>query len=211
MLTYFYKDTIDGMRNQRGKVKALLRQSSMISSSEFSMEGIDTKTLTRMVEDGEIQRIARGLYTSVDYVPGTFYSLIEVSKLVGNGVICLLSALSFHEIGTQNPSEVWLAIPRRARMPQVKDYPIRVFRFSGEAYSNGIEQITVDGAAVNMYSIPKTIADCFKYRNKIGLDVAIEALKDMIQNNRASIGDIIHFAKICRVFEVMRPYMESIV
>ncbi|TVR60433.1 MAG: transcriptional regulator [Spirochaetaceae bacterium] len=199
------------MKTQRSKVRALLQHSPVISSSEITVEGVDTKTLTRMVREGEIRRIARGLYTSVDYVPGSYHSLFEASKLVENGVVCLLSALSFHEIGTQNPPEVWLAIPRRARMPQVQEHPIRTVRFSGEAYMSGIERRNVDGVEIAIYNIPKTVADCFKYRNKIGLDVAIESLKDVIRNKRSSIDDLIHFAEVCRVREIMRPYMESLV
>jgi len=181
-----------------------------MSSGEITAEGIDTKTLTRMVRDGEILRTARGLYALADYTPGTYHSLIEASKLVDHGIVCLLSALSFHEIGTQNPPEVWLAIPRRARMPRVQEYPIRIVRFSENAYGDGIEQSIMDGVEVPVYSIPKTVADCFKYRNKIGLDVAIEALKDVIHGQRTSIDDLIHFAEVSRVREVMRPYMEAL-
>ncbi len=203
--------TIYGMKAERSRVRELLQHSPMMSSREITAEGIDSKTLTRMVRGGEILRTARGLYTLVDYTPGAYHSLIEASKLVDHGIVCLLSALSFHEIGMQNPSEVWLAIPRRARMPRVQEYPIQIVRFSGDAYSDGIERRTIDGVEVAVYSIPKTVADCFKYRNKIGLDVAIEALKDVIRAKRSSIDDLIHFAEVCRVREIMRPYMESIV
>jgi predicted transcriptional regulator of viral defense system len=203
--------TINGMKTQRDTVQELLETSPLRNSTEFVSAGVDTKTLTRMVEDGEIQRMARGLYAATDYIPGAHHSLIESCKLIGTGVVCLLSALSFHEIGTQNPSQVWIAIPRGTRTPQVEDYPIQVSLFSGEAYSSGIEEHTVDGVVIRVYSIAKTIADCFKYRNKIGLDVAIEALKDVIQNKRTSIDEILRFAKICRVEKVMTPYMESLV
>ena len=203
-------NTLYGMETERSRVVELLQHSPVMSSGEITTEGIDTKTLTRMVRDGEIRRPARGLYTLVDYTPGTYHSLIEASKLVDHGIVCLLSALSFHEIGTQNPSEVWLAIPRRDRMPRVQEHPIRIVRFSGNAYGDGIEQSIMDGVEVPVYSIPKTVADCFKYRNKIGLDVAIEALKDVIHGQRTSIDDLIHFAEVSRVREVMRPYMEAL-
>lgn len=199
------------MKSQRDKVKELLDQSSMITSAQSVIFGINTKTLSRMVNDGEIQRIARGIYTSSDYLSGAYHSLMEASKLNRNGVICLLSALSFHEIGTQNPSEVWLAIPRGSRIPQINDRPIQITIFSGTAYSSGIEEKTVDGVKIKVYSIAKTIADCFKYRNKIGLDIAIEALKDVVQNKRSTIEDLLHFAGICRVKKIMGPYLESIV
>lgn len=203
--------TINGMKTQRDIVQELLETSPLRNSSEFTSAGVDTKTLSRMVEVGEIQRIARGLYAATDYIPGAHHSLIESCKLIGTGVVCLVSALSFHEVGTQNPSQVWIAIERGTRTPQVEDFPIQTSLFSGNAYSSGIEEHTVDGVVLRVYSIAKTIADCFKYRNKIGLDVAIEALKDVMQNKRTSIEEILHFAKICRVEKLMKPYMESLV
>lgn len=206
-----YMYTIYSMKTQREIVKELLDTTPLMNSREFSSVGIDTKTLTRMVDEGEIQRIARGLYTAIDYTPGTHHSLIESCKLIDTGVVCLLSALSFHGIGTQNPSDVWIAIPRGTRTPRVSEYPIQIFLFSGDAYSSGLEEHTVDGVVINVYCIAKTIADCIKYRNKIGLDVALEALKDVIQNKRASVDELLHYAKICRVEKVMKPYMESLV
>lgn len=199
------------MKPQRDKVLELLETSPLRNSNEFTSAGIDTKTLSRMVEDGEIQRMARGLYAAPGYIPGAHHSLIESCKLIGTGVVCLVSALSFHEIGTQNPSEVWIAIERGTRTPQVEYYPIQISLFSGKAYSMGIEEHTVDGVIIRVYSIAKTIADCFKYRNKIGLDVAIEALKDVIQNKRTSVDEILHFARICRVERVIKPYMDSLI
>jgi predicted transcriptional regulator of viral defense system len=203
--------TINGMKIQRDTVQELLETSPLRNSNEFTSAGVDTKTLTRMVEDGEVQRMARGLYAAASYIPGAHHSLIESCKLIGTGVVCLVSALSFHEIGTQNPSQVWIAIERGTRTPQVEDYPIQISLFSREAYSSGIEEHTVDGVVIRVYSIAKTIADCFKYRNKIGLDVAIEALKDVIQNRRTSVDEILRFARICRVERVIKPYMESLV
>ena len=203
--------TINGMKTQREIVKELLGSTPLMNSREFSSEGIDTKTLTRMVDEGAIHRIARGLYTAPDYIPGTHHSLLEACKLIDTSVVCLLSALSFHEIGTQNPSEVWIAVPRGTRMPEVSEYPIQISLFSGKAYSSGIEEHTMDGVVIRVYSIAKTIADCFKYRNKLGMDVAIEALKDIIRNKRTSFDEILHFARICRVEKVMKPYMESLV
>ena len=203
--------TIYGMKTQKEIVKELLNNTPLMNSREFSSEGIDTKTLTRMVDEGEIKRIVRGVYTTADYIPGTHHSLIESCKLIDTGVICLLSALVFHEIGTQNPSDVWIAISRGTRIPEVSEYPIQISLFSGKAYSSGIEEHTVDGVEIRMYSIAKTIADCFKYRNKLGMAIAIEALKDVIQNKRASVDEILHYARICRILNVMKPYMESLV
>ncbi len=199
------------MNTQKERVKKLLNRNPLMTSREFTSEGIDIKTLTRMVPDGEIQRITRGLYAAADYIPGTYHSLIEACKLVDTGVVCLLSALSFHEIGTQNPHDIWIALMRGSRIPQVNNLPIKISLFSTDSYISGIEERIVDGTTIRVYSIPKTIADCFKYRNKIGIDVAIEALKDVIMNRRASLEELIHFAKICRVSKVMMPYLEALV
>lgn len=127
-----------------------------------------------------------------------------------HGVICLLSALSFHEIGTQVPAEVWMAIDRRARRPVVQYPPMRFVRFSGAALSEGVETHSLEGQAVRVYSAAKTVADAFKYRNKIGLDVALEALRDGWAARRFTMDEVEHYARICRVERVMRPYLEVV-
>lgn len=189
----------------------ILSQSEIISSKQLSSEGIHRETIRRLLEAGEIVSIARGLYSSSQFIPDENFTFIVAQKIVPKGIICLLSALSFHEIGTQNPSEVWIAIERGTRTPKVEDFPVQISLFSGEAYSRGIEEHTVDGVVIRVYSIAKTIADCFKYRNKIGLDVSIEALKDVIQTKRTSVDEILHFSRICKVERVIKPYMESLV
>lgn len=199
------------MEGQRNKVMEILSQSVIISSKQLSSEGIHRETIRRLLETGDIISIARGLYSSSQFIPDENFSFLVAQKIAPKGIICLLSALSFHEIGTQNPSDIWIAVPRGTRIPTVSEYPIQISLFSGEAYSSGIEEHTADGVVVRVYSIAKTIPDCFKYRNKIGLDVAIEALKDVIRNKRTSINEILHFARICRVEKVMKPYMESLV
>ncbi len=160
---------------------------------------------------GDILRVSRGLYSSNDYIPGPYYSFLEAQKIVSNGVICLLSALTFYEIGTQNPSLVWMAVPRRARAPQINQNPIQLVRFSGKAYDEGIIKQEIESELINIYNIPKTIADCFKYRNKIGLEVALEALKDVIHNKRTTIDELLYFADICRVKNIITPYIESFI
>lgn len=199
------------MKRQRDKVIDILSQNVIISSKQLTSEGIHRETIRRLLETGEIMSIGRGLYSSSQFTPDENFASTVAQKMVPKGVICLLSALSFHEIGTQNPSDTWIAVPRGTRIPGISEYAIQISLFSGEAYSSGIEEHTVDGVVIRVYSIAKTIADCFKYRNKIGLDVAIEALKDVIQNKRTSIEEILHFAKICRVEKVIKPYMESLV
>ncbi len=199
------------METQRDIAKQLLSTNSIVSSKELADSGVHRETIRRLIESNEIVRVSRGLYTSSQFIPDEKYSLIVAQKIVKRGVVCLLSALSFHETGTRNPSEVWMAISRPGRIPIADNIPMKVITFSGASFTEGIETHQLENDEINVYCISKTVADCFKYRNKIGLDVAIEALKDVIQNKRATIAEIIHYAEICRVKEIMRPYMESLV
>jgi predicted transcriptional regulator of viral defense system len=163
-----------------------------------------------MYRAGYLERVGRGLYVPIDADLTEHHTLAEVCKRVPRGVICLLSALRFHTVGTQNPFEVWLAIDRRDRLPHEPQLPLRIVRFSGKAMSVGIEDHRIEGVDVRVYNVAKTVADCFKYRNKVGLDVAIEALREAWRGRRATIDEIWHYATIDRVANVMRPYMESL-
>jgi predicted transcriptional regulator of viral defense system len=172
--------------------------------------GIHPEYLRRLCAAGKLERSGRGLYR----LPGGDYSanvtLVEAALRVPHGVICLLSALRFHEIGTQLPHEVWMMIERRAALPRI-DYPrIRFFRASGEAFTAGVERRRIDRTKVAIYNVPKTVADCFKYRNKVGLDVSLEALRDCLQSRRATFDELWKYARICRVERVMRPYLEAL-
>jgi len=137
--------------------------------------------------------------------------LIEVCQRVPKGVVCLLSALQFHKVGTQLPHEVWLAVPEGTQTPALGYPNLRIARMRGTAYSDGIETITENGATIHVYSVAKTVADCFKFRNKIGLDVAMEALKEAVFSRKVTIEELSQFARINRVERVMRPYMEAVV
>jgi predicted transcriptional regulator of viral defense system len=137
-------------------------------------------------------------------------TLAEVGKRVPGGVVCLLSALQFHRLTTQAPYEVWLAIDRKAWRPISVELPLRIFRFSGPALSQGIEEHRIEGVPVKVYTPAKTVADCFKYRNKIGLDVALEALRVCWKQRQATMDQLWQAANICRVANVMRPYLESL-
>lgn len=141
---------------------------------------------------------------------GEHHSLADAVRLVPNGVVCLLSALQFHELTTQAPREVWLALPNKAWAPKVTGLKVRVVRFSGAALAEMIEVHEVEKVAVRVYSPAKTIADAFKYRNKIGLDVAIEALRDCLRQRRATMDELWRAAKVCRMENVMRPYLETL-
>jgi predicted transcriptional regulator of viral defense system len=135
--------------------------------------------------------------------------MAEACKRVPGGVVCLLSALQFHDLTTQLPFEVWLALDVKARKPAVEFPPLRIVRFSAEALSKGIETHRVEGVTVRVYNVPKTVADCFKYRNKIGLDVALEALRECRRKRLATIDELWRYAKICRVSKVMQPYLQA--
>lgn len=167
--------------------------------------------LSRLVKNGELIKVGRGLYTLPDSDFNEQQDLLETTRLVPKGVICLLSALRYHDLTTQNPFEIWLAIEGASWLPTVEHLPLRVFRFSGQAFAEGIETHDIEGIPLKVYSPAKTVADCFKYRNKIGLDVAIEALRDCWRKKKATMDELWHFAKVCRMANVMRPYLESLI
>jgi predicted transcriptional regulator of viral defense system len=188
----------------------LVRVRGVVSSGEVRSKAIHHEYLRKLCAEGKLVREGRGLYILPDADITVHHGLAQASKAIPKGVICLLSALRLHEIGTQAPHEVWMAIDRRAAHPRVMHPKMRIVRFSGEALTEGIEERRVEGVAVRIYNPAKTVADCFKYRNKIGLDVALEALRDVICERKASTDELWRYAKICRVANVIRPYMEAI-
>lgn len=171
--------------------------------------GIPRVTLTRLAQQGLVERASRGLYRLPDAEASEHRALAEVCKRVPHGVVCLLSALQFHGLTTQTPFEVWLAIDVKARKPHLDHPVLRVVRFSGEALRFGVEERDVEGVRVHVTSPAKTVTDCFKFRNKIGLDVALEALKDY-RRQRSSLDSLWKAARVCRVETVMRPYLEAL-
>jgi predicted transcriptional regulator of viral defense system len=197
------------MTTKIGRAAAAIRRRGLVRSSELDGLGIPRTYVARLIQRGELERRGRGLYA----VPGQGISrhvtLAEVAKAVPSGVVCLLSALAFHELGTQLPHEVWLAIGGTARSPRLAPVKLRVIRMSGRALTEGIETHKIDSARVRVYSASKTVADCFKFRNKIGLDVAVEALRDY-RRKRGNMDDVWRFAQICRVSRVMQPYLEAV-
>lgn len=172
--------------------------------------GIPRNYLNRLVERGQLHKIERGLYRTPQFVASEHVSLIDATRKIPKGVICLLSALRFHDIGTQMPSEVWIALDVKAWTPKIKYPPIRIVRFSGKALRFGIEEHDIEGPRIRVYSAAKTVADCFKFRHKIGSDVAVEALRECLRKKKATIDQLWEAAKVCRVANVMRPYMESL-
>lgn len=198
------------MQPRREKVLEIVRKQGFLTAREAARRGIHSQVLTRLVREGALERIARGEYRLPDQSVSEHHSLAIVARATSCGVICLLSALSFHGIGTQIPAEVWVAIDRRARRPALGYPPLRVMRFSGEAFTAGIETHSVDGQPVRVYSVAKTLADLFKYRNKIGLDVVLEALREAWRERRFTMDELDRYARICRVQRVMTPYLEAL-
>ena len=188
----------------------IVRERGMVGRQDIAALGIHPMYLQRLYESGKLARLGRGIYVLADADYSQNTSLAEVCKRVSHGVICLLSALQFHELGTQNPHQVWLAIHSKESIPRLEYPPLRIVRFSGPVLSEGIEEHKTSDGSVRVYSIAKTVADCFRYRNKIGLEVALEALRECRRERRATLDDLWHFAAVDKVSTVMRPYLEAI-
>ncbi|MGB5200432.1 MAG: AbiEi antitoxin N-terminal domain-containing protein [Sedimenticolaceae bacterium] len=182
----------------------------LIRPRDLTEHGLPTVALTRLVRQGRLQRVGRGLYALPGRPVSEHNALAEVARKHPQAIVCLLSALRFHGLTTQSPFEVWLAIPNKARAPKMDYPPLRIVRFSGVALTRGVEDYVIDGVPVRVTSVARTVADCFKFRNKIGLDVALEALQEAWRAKRASMDELWRYATLCRVANVMRPYMESL-
>jgi predicted transcriptional regulator of viral defense system len=191
-------------------VDSLLRRKGLVRSRDLEREGISRSTLKRLNERGVVERVARGIYGLPGAVLTEHHSLAEATRLVPGGVICLLTALRFHGLTTQNPFEVWMAIEAKAWRPKHQGLKLRLVHFSGPSFREGVEEHNVGGVRIRVYSAAKTVADCFKFRNKIGIDVAVEALKDFTRQHRGGANDLARFARICRVSRVMQPYLDAI-
>jgi predicted transcriptional regulator of viral defense system len=188
----------------------LARKRTLLRARDLAEHSLPTIVLTRLVAAGELERVARGVYGLPTRPLNEHCSLAEVCLRVPRGVVCLLSALRVHDIGTQAPFQVWLAIPHHSPAPRLDHPAVRVVRMSGPSLTAGIEPMTVDGVRVPVFNAAKTIADCFKFRNKIGLAVALEALHDGWSQRKLKMDDIWHHASVNRVANVMRPYLESV-
>jgi predicted transcriptional regulator of viral defense system len=198
------------VKSTKDRVLDLVRQEGVLRPRDLEKVGIPRTYLRALLAEGVLERPGRGLYTLADGNVTEKQSLAEACKRVPHGVACLLTALRFHELTTQAPFEVWLAIDEKARKPVVNHPPLRVVRYSGVALTTGVEEHRITGVTVRVYGPAKTVADCFKYRNKIGLDVALEALRDCWRQRRATMDELWRAAKVCRVSKVMLPYLESL-
>jgi predicted transcriptional regulator of viral defense system len=191
-----------------GRVRKLARSTGVFQVRDAVAAGAHPEAVRRLWKAGELKRIGRGLYELDGYDVTEHHSLVEVTRRVPHGVVCLLSALRFHNLTTQLPFEVWIAIDPKARLPRPEGVKLRVVRFSGPALTEGVESHEIEGTTVRVYSAAKTVADCFKYRNKFGLDVAMEALREGWRERRFTVDELMRFARVCRVERVMRPYVE---
>jgi predicted transcriptional regulator of viral defense system len=187
-----------------------VRQHGIVRPRDIEAIGIPREYLLRLHGQGKLNRIGRGIYSLPGAAVTERHTYAEVAKRVPDAVLCLLSALAFHEITTQSPASVWIALGKGARKPAIVSPSLRVVRLTEPSLSEGIERQSVEGVTVRVYSAAKTVADCFKFRNKIGLDIAIEALKDCLRLKKATVNEIYRYAKICRVSNVIRPYMEAL-
>ena len=181
----------------------------ILRTREALAAGVHRRTLYELRDAGELDQLARGVYRLAEMPPLADPDLATVGKRLPKGVVCLISALAFHELTTQIPHVVHVALPRTSRTPKLEYPPLQVYRFSGQAYSAGVEPHTVEGADVRVYSAEKTLADCFKYRNKIGLDVALEAMRAYRTRRGARLQKVLEYARVCRVEKVVRPYLEA--
>ena len=188
----------------------LVMQMGLVRPRDLAQHDIAPIYLRRLVQRGQLVQPARGVYAIAGHEPTLYHSLATVCKRVPRGVVCLMSALAYHEIGTQLPSVVWLAINQRSRPLVIRGLPVKIVRFSGQALTEGVQKHEIEGATVSVTSPAKTIADCFKFRNKVGLDVALEALRDAWRKRKVTMADLDRFAKIDRVTNVMRPYLEML-
>ncbi len=195
----------------RERLLQMASRGGTLTAREVGRAGIHSQQISRLVREGRLERVARGLYRVPGQPVTEHHGLALAARAVPRGVICLLSALGFHGIGSQLPFAVWMAIDRRARAPAVDYPPLRLMRFSSASLSAGVETHRIEGQAVKVYSVPKTLADLFKYRNKVGIEVALEALREAWRERRFTMDEIDRYARICRVERVMRPYLEALV
>jgi len=197
--------------SKRQQVIDLVREQSVIRPRDLKEHGLPRDYLYILAQEGVIERIGRGLYQWPNIDLGRHHSLVEVSKLAPNAVVALLSALNYHNMTTQNPHQIWLAIDRKAWRPEISYPPVRFVTMSAESLHAGVETHSIEGVQIKVFNPAKTVVDCFKYRGKIGIDVALEALREGWSAHKFTIDELQSYAKICRVQKVMQPYLESLV
>jgi predicted transcriptional regulator of viral defense system len=189
---------------------SLLQSQALLRPSDAVALGYSRMYVAQLAKQGLVRKISRGLYATPQRQESEFSSFAEIASKHPKALVCLVSALSFHGLTTQAPHEVWIAIGNKDRIPTMTYPPLRVVRFGGESLTEGVALHMMDGVEVKVTNIAKTIADCFKFRNKIGLDIALEALKEAVQSKRVTMDELWHYSQLCRVHNVMRPYLEGL-
>jgi predicted transcriptional regulator of viral defense system len=192
----------------QGQTLALLKRAGVLRLRDFQASGIPKATVLRLADAGKVERIGRGLYALPGREVGESEALVQVAKRMPDGVICLLTALRLHNLTDQNPSRVWVAIDRKARQPQLDWPPLEVVWWSAKFLAFGMATKTIDGVPIKVTTPAKTVADCVKYRNKIGIDVAVQAIRDY-RRSRRSVDDLFAAARVCRVEKTLRMYLEA--
>jgi len=172
--------------------------------------GVDSRRLRDLVEEGSVERVARGLYRLTDAEPTEHYTLAAVCARVPGAIVCLLSALSVHGLGTQLPREVWIAIPHKARAPRIPDLPVKLIRFSGATLRYGVEQTSFEGVPARITNPARTVVDCFRFRRLVGKDVAFEALREALRERKAGTDEIWRAAEVCRAKSLVEPVLEAL-
>ena len=198
-------------QTQTELVLSMAQQRGVLRARDLQAAGVHRVLLTRLTINGQLEKIGRGLYRLPEASRSEHEGMTIVANRSSQAVFCLLTALQFHGLTTQLSRQIWIAMPQDSHTPKIDYPPVRMAQFTGKAYSEGIESFKQDNIRLNVYCIAKTIADCFKHRNKIGLDIALEALKEAWQQKRISMDELWHYAKICRVSNVMRPYLDATV
>lgn len=188
----------------------LASRNGIIRARDLAVHGIERVYLSRLADRGLLERRGRGMYAPALADITAFHTYALAARRVPHGVICLLSALRFHDLTTQGPFEIWMALEGHARAPRVDHPRLRVVHFSGPAFHEGVDEVEIDGVPVRVYNVAKTVVDCFRFRNKVGLDVAIEALRGCRERHRTQKTELWHYAEVCHISSVMRPYLEAV-
>jgi len=198
-------------QSPRHTIEESARRYGLLRPRDVEALGVHRQHVQRMYESGQLVRLGRGLYALPGDSAASAHTLAQVTARVPKAVVCLISALAFHDVTTQVSDRVWIAVGHRARRPSITYPPIEVVRMSEATLMYGVERHDIGGVGVNVFTPAKTVADCFKYRNRVGLDVAIEALRDAWQRRKCTVDELWEAAQVCRVSRVMRPYIEAIV
>lgn len=204
---FLYHSRMESARDRA--IEIIRKNGGLIRTHEALTHGIHRRTLYGMRDEGTIIPISRGLFQLVDLDIPAQVDIVEVSKKAPNSIICLISALAFHELTTQTPHYVWLAVDRKARKPKIDYPPVRVFFFSGDAFNRGVETHRIMEHDIRVYNASKTVIDCFKWREVVGLDVAIEAAREYLKRQDSSPSSLMEYAKVCKVEKTVRPYLQA--